>query len=249
MKKIISCLSVCLACCALFYIFYTPNTSKGNREIQRISSVYIHSDYPTAASIDAMEAASEYIVVGQYTAYDSSWNMARNPLTPEVEDTDHYTEGRLYRFQVDRVLRGELESDEILINLRYSETVTAVESNAVVDHDGRIVKAATQENTLSFVAHDPLFIEPELGVTYILFLSKNAETGHFYSAVEPFSIKDNQGMAVLQSNLIDHDDFTEQVSIDSQRVIEVKHDSVRIENFIGKATFGEIVEGINRSAP
>ena len=56
-------------------------------------------------------------------------------------------------------------------------------------------------------------------------------------------------MAVLQSNLIDHDDFTEQVSIDSQRVIEVKHDSVRIENFIGNATFGEIVEGIDRSAP
>lgn len=216
-----------------------PIQSPGVRTITQ------HLDYRIVDSLFEMVNGAQVIVVGEYTGLDSTWNMSRNPQNPQEESSEIYVEGLLYNFSVHEVLKGELDSDTILVNHRHSETKNLIESNAEIDSAGNIVKEATELNEIQFTFEDPLFIEPEETTVYILFLRENQRRGHYYGAAEPFSIKDAGGTAELQSNLIGHTGaFLQTATLESGQTINIATEIGAIEDTISGQTFEEVKEAI-----
>ena len=94
----------------------------------------------------------------------------------------------------------------------------------------------------------PLYIEPEFGVTYILFLKKDLYANKHYGAIEPFSIHfrpDNA--ASLKSNLIRNtSDFIEDIIVDGSRAIRVTYSAsgLSIDDEISGSPFEDMVKEI-----
>lgn len=100
-----------------------------------------------------MAEAADYIVVGQCAAYDASWNMARDPENPELESASVYIEGRIYRFEAENVLKGEMEDT---FSVCYEATVQV-----------------SMEAGDSVLAPDGDYVAPDIGETYLLFLTSD----------------------------------------------------------------------------
>ena len=206
-------------------------------------------DFPVALSISEMTENAQVVVIGKYSNYDSSWNMARNPSNISYEDSENFTEGHLYAFTVEEVLKGEVSELDILVNHRYSEILKIMESNAEVSNEGIILKEATKENELRLTVHDPLYISPELGVSYILFLMKDEVFGYYYGAIEPFSIIiSSDSTVVLRSNLINRThSFEESVVVNDNRTINVSISGASIEDNISNTSVDTVLQQIERS--
>lgn len=156
-------------------------------------------DMLTATDLENMVDGADYIVAGQYTGFDSTWNMSINAS----KDDQSYTEGRLYRFAVEEVLFGEIEEEEILVNQKFSATESVTKTNAVLNQAGEIIQPATESQTFNITVHYPLYIEPDLSMTYVLFLCKNTRAENYYGACEPFMVQVTPDETVqLKSNLI-----------------------------------------------
>lgn len=223
-------------------LYHNSVTDNAIAEITAISMSY---DYPVATNLSQMTDEADLIVIGKYVGLDSIWNMARDPDNVKNEDSENYVEGQLYSFVIDDVLKGDTVTDTILVNHRYSETVKSIESNAKINEEGIIVKAATKSNEITLKVLDPLFIEPDLNSTYILFLLKDQDFGNYYGAIEPFVIKITDEIAVLQSNLIDKaDNFVQPIDIDGSRTVEVIIDGVSIDDTISGKSFEDIKKAI-----
>jgi hypothetical protein len=199
----------------------------------------IHRDYPVANGLSEMVNSAELIVVGKYMGFESSWNMARNPGNISEEDSERYVEGHLYFFKIDEILKGNAEYDEILVNHKYSESIQATESNAVINEQGIIISEATETNEISFTFIDKLYIEPEIGATYVLFLKYDEDFDDYYGAAEPFIIKIDNDIAHLQSNLVDSEGEIEQEAIidGTDRTITVSQYSDHIDDQLSGTDF------------
>lgn len=241
-KRIGLYLSAIVLVACIFMIIFFWQRSAAEPPIRPLTSVYFHYDYPVADSLEQMSAESDLIVTGRYTGLDSTWNMARDPADMRKEDPENYVEGRLYRFDVQEVWKGELEEDTILVNHKYLSVMKKEESNAVVNEEGIILSEATQTREISMTVHNPLFIEPTQDDTYILFLKQDPNFGNYYGAIEPFSIKVTDGKTELQSNLIDRTTyFTEEIPIGDNRTVHATIDAgVSIEDTISNKTMDEI---------
>lgn len=223
----------------------TNPTEDETTSVPSIGSITRHLDYSIALGLSEMANGAEIIVIGEYTGLDSTWNMSRNPRNPDEESNKNYVEGLLYNFSVHEVLKGELDSDTILVNHRHSETKNMPISNAELDAAGVIVKEATEWNEVRLTLEDPLYIEPEENATYILFLQENKNRNHYYGAAEPFSIKVTDGVAALQSNLVGHTDaFTQTVTLDNGQTVDVTTEIGTIEDTISGQTLEEVTEAI-----
>lgn len=146
-------------------------------------TLHLSYDAPSYRSLEDLTANAEYIVTGTYTSFDGTWNMSRDPSDISREAADSYVEGRLYTFQVDSVIKGALSESRIQINLRHGEQVTFEEDDLFVT--------------------DPKYVEPELGQTYLLFLSKEHSQAFegYYGTAYPFAIRlEPDGMAQLVFN-------------------------------------------------
>lgn len=205
----------------IFAVVLLCHFSAPDNPVAEITSINISSDYPLAVNLSQMADAAEVVVMGKYSGFHSKWNMARDPENIKNEDSDHYVEGRLYNFVIDEVLKGDVDAKQIRINHRYFEVMKTVETNATVDKEGIIVKEATQTKEVAFKVNDPLFIEPDQNGTYILFLLRDPDFGNYYAAVEPFMIKIADGIAILQSNLINNTSGFKQSIREGSRAIEV----------------------------
>lgn len=233
-------LIVSISLIAVLVIAFVIHSAVSSDETSRAeSSISVGYDYPLSSDLQQMIDGAGYIVVGEYTGFDSSWNMARNPDNPkEEDDPENYTEGRLYNFTVERTLKGSIDDQSILVNHKYSETIWTTESDAVMDAEGNIVKPATETKDISFTVVSPMFIEPEYGCKYILFLCRGGDFGYYYASGEPFSIKITDGVAALQSNLLDRTgDFTQEFESDSKKY------SVIID--YGGITFNDEITGLS----
>lgn len=197
------------------------------------STLNLLYEIEVSAALSEMADASQVIVVGQYKGYDSSWNMARNPNNVLEEDSENYTEGHFYEFSIDEVLKGDVDEREILVNHRYSEIVKTTDPNT------------------EFTLIDPLYIAPEYGVSYILFLTKEEIFGNYYGSIEPFSIKiESDNTVTLNSNLIDSTgSFEDTVTLDDGRMITVLVSKGScIEDNISNNTLESIKQQIYSSA-
>lgn len=148
-------------------------------------TLHISNDAPSYNILESMTMDAEYIVTGTYTSFEGKWNMSRNPDDIRQEANDSYVEGRLYNFQIESVLKGDLSESNIRVNLRCKDQVS---------FDGD-----------SFFVTNPNYIEPELNQTYLLFLTKEQSPAFdgYYGTGTPFAIKlDDTGNARLEMNQI-----------------------------------------------
>lgn len=220
-------------------LFFTGCTTPNNNSIQ------IHYDYPVSLGAEEMAEMADFVVIGKYEKLEKTWNMRRdiNDVTKESE-TD-YVEGRLYRFAVSEVVKGDFMESSILVNHRYIERINLEKSDAVIDETGIIVKPATKTEIITLNVQDSLYIEPEMGETYMLFLSKDKNFGNYYGATEPFMVKIENDKAILQSNLIDKKgDFSSSVKASNGELIEVKIGAVSIKDTVTGMTLEELKAAI-----
>ena len=210
--------------------------SKSAQSNENTQYIGIHTDYPVATSLEDMQRASTYILVGHFNGEYETWNMARNPENLSEEDEKNRVEGRLYQFEVEEVLRGDVTEETVAVNLTYSKAIESIVSNAEIDEEGNITKEATESKTYNYTVQDPLFIEPSTSDTYILFLLKNSQQNNFYGAIEPFRIRLEGDKAVLETNLTSGKAAQETVTMEDGQVFVVNMDVPAIEDFIKNET-------------
>ncbi|WP_438350593.1 cardiolipin synthase [Paenibacillus sp. FA6] len=178
----------------------TPTTAAITKNDETIIT---HYDFPVASNLGEMTREAQFVVIGEYKNFDSKWNMLRDPNNVELEAKDSYMEGHLYNFEVNEILKGDLKDTSILVNHKYSTRMVYEENNEIINNEGLVVKEATSSKEYNFDNKDFLYIEPDIGSKYILFLNVDSDFGNYYGAIEPFSIKlDKNDTATLQSNLI-----------------------------------------------
>lgn len=198
--------------------FIYSNQSK-NLKVSSDETIVISEDYPVTEDLKKMIDESELIVMGEYKNFDSSWNMARDPEDNSKSDDEYYIEGRIFKFKVDKVLLGHAKEDIIDVNLRYSRDIEYSTS------DG---------NNIKFDYKNPLYMDPEIGKRYLLFLKKDL---YYYGAIEPFQIQiDKYNKAILKSNLIDikESDKKEIIKIDDKSLEIVSEAHEIKDNITGK---------------
>lgn len=208
MKKRILLLSIALPALVIAFIIYQNiNNKTTENNIAAISkndvTMVKHHDFPVARNLAEMTNNSQFVVIGEYKSLDSKWNMLRDPNNAKLESKDGYVEGHLYNFEVSKVLKGDIKDNNILVNHKYLTREVYDENDEIINNEGVIVKEATTSQKYNFDNKDVLYIEPDLGNEYILFLNENSNLGNYYGSIEPFSIKlDKNNNAILQSNLI-----------------------------------------------
>lgn len=208
-------------------------------------------DYAMAASVTSMAEQATYIVIGTYTALDSKWNMMRDPDNPSKESTEYYADGHLYKFSVEEVLKGSISETEILVNHEYSETFTFTESNAKIEN-GVITEDATWSVDHKVNIINDLYVAPEIGTRYILFLDNDL---YYYGSCEPFMIKLNGETAELCSNIfVDTEPAADNSSnlisttynVNGREII-VYSNLITAPDFVGEASMDYIIDEIHAS--
>ena len=174
-RSILFLLLIFVVASAIWYFFFYPNKIK----------LTIHTDAPAYSDMDTLVNDASYIVVGKYSSFDTTWNMARDPNDASKESPDSYIEGRLYTFEIESVLKGEIEEEDITINLCYASQWDLNEEDTVL-------------------VPDLNYTEPEFGTTYILFLEKEDSPSYqgYYGVGTPFAMKlKEDGFAEIDRNL------------------------------------------------
>lgn len=217
-----------------------PNAGTGSS----LGSVVRFIDIDTPESLEDMASLADIIAVGRFDGLDSVWNMARDQDDPAKEEKELYTEGRLYGFTVENTVKGAAPAGRILVNFRYSEAMTHVDSEAVTDKAGEIIRDGT-ESRYVFQAKDGLFIEPDFENTYILFLKYDPISGYYYGAAEPFMIRFVNGTAELLSNLIGTDgELRQTVEVNEFKTIDVVTRVCPIEDNVSGLSMEEVLQRI-----
>lgn len=204
------------------------------------ASIVISADYPVTSELDDMISEADMVVVGKYLNFDSKWNMARDPEDITKEDPENFVEGRLYQFKVDQVVKGADSSEIIKVNHRVSETLKVEESDAVIAANGTVKKSATWESSHEVVNQDPLYIAPNIGSKYMVFLKYDEMQNNYYGAIEPFSIKFNdEDIAELQSNIKNTSDhhFSSKKNINGKTIEITNHVESTIDDKISGLSF------------
>lgn len=178
-KIILTILSTFIIIVGSIYLFESNNqnnkkntTSANSTPIQKQNkNLLISHDFALTSDLSEMFEQSDVIVLGTYKNFDSSWNMARNSYDLNKEAKDHYIEGKLYNFSVDEVLAGDLQTNEIRINHRYSEIIDYEETSGdeIVSPKGILIKEPSKVTIHKLENKDPSFIEPEYNKQYIVF--------------------------------------------------------------------------------
>lgn len=225
-KKIIvliSTLIILLGAGITIYFSKTDDDTLIASSENEVNEIHISHDLLTATDLSDMINNSDLIVLGTYEGFDSTWNMARDPNDLSEESDEAYIEGKIYNFNVEEVLMGEVENSKIKINHSYSETLTVelTSGDEVVSPEGVLIKEPTSVEYREIENKDPTFIEPNFNDRYIVFLQKGEINNIYMRAIEPYLIKfDENETAILQSNLTnnDNDTLNNNITIDGKTI-------------------------------
>lgn len=206
----------------------TATTEKVPQEAT--SQINVSYDFPSASTIQEMASEADVVISGEYTSNEyEKWNMSRNPENPLKESSEKYTEGRLYKFKVESVLKGTLSDKEIKVNHRVAEMIKV-----------ELEEGKTQEVKVA----DPRFIEPTAGQKYLLFLKKDDKLNNYYGAIEPFSvIITNQDNVRVESNLVGKQDYTDKVHVSNGLYLETEEEGT--VDTISGSSLSELIEKID----
>jgi hypothetical protein len=164
----------------------------------------MHVDLAMANNLPAMIDQAPVIVLGEYQGMDRVENGARNPKNPALPSENTYHEVQVYKFQVDRVLKGELDQKNIEIGIAHKLQLQT--------NDGKKIE----------IIH-PLYTQPENNQKYILFLNHPDAYTHYHTfRFTPHSIKlDQKNIAhlvmpsmKLQKQRVETQDQIVHISID-----------------------------------
>lgn len=182
--------------------FIDKNTESLKSTTENINISY---DYKTAQNFTDMVRESDFIVLGVYEGFDSTWNLARDPEDLSKESKEEYIEGKIYNFKVEEVLSGDIKAENIKISHMYEETIVVEETSGdeEITPEGILVKEPTSVKYHDVKNINPAFIEPNFGEKYIVFLSKDEINELYMGAIEPYLINvDENGLVNVQSNLL-----------------------------------------------
>ncbi|MGX9808845.1 cardiolipin synthase (plasmid) [Exiguobacterium acetylicum] len=222
-----------------------PSSFKKEISEKTAQTILISKDFNSTSSLDKMVDNAEFIFVGEYEGLEEKWNMSG-----DTENENNYVEGHLYNFKVSEVLKGESD-DSIKINHRFSENlpVEVTSGDEVISEDGVLIQKPTSSKMYTVENKDPLYIKPETGKKYVVFLNKG-DTGNYYAAIEPYLIEiDEENKAVLKSNLIDLDtqDLTTTSKVGDQEVVLSNDIDQEIKDTISGQSFKNLKKEILES--
>jgi hypothetical protein len=150
---------------------------------EEIATISTSNDYSLANDLKEMTSRADVIVLGSYQGYLYSENGDRDMDDPSKESSDSYSETKVYAFEVDEVLKGDVPKN-IKVNLHYSWTEDDLRDE--------------EENPIKLTIKSQIFVEPKLSNKYVLFLNKAEFTDGYVSASLPFEIRiDEQNKAIL----------------------------------------------------
>lgn len=188
-------------------------------------TLHISYDTPSYGSLEDLTANADCIVIGTYTAFEGTWNMSRDPADISREATDSYVEGRLYRFQVSSVLKGEVSEDQITVNLWGGEQVTWGDD--------------------SFLVTDPSYVEPALDQTYLLFLTSEQSPAFdgYYGTGSTFAVRlEDSGIAQLEISR--YPDSETVITPSGKRLVIEVDTAAPAEDHISEMPVEEVLETI-----
>lgn len=241
---------VFLLAVGLLAIIYS-NSFKDNSS--KDVEVVVSHDLNVLGGLSDMVNNSDFIVLGSYTSFDTTWNMASNPNDPKNESNDKYVEGKLYNFKIDEVLKGDIKEDTIKINHRHSEIVDVevTSGDEVISQEGILIKPASKLKVHKVNNNYPLFIEPEFEGKYIVFLKKDQIDNIYLRPGEPYIIKvDENNIVSLQSKLINPEPNSFITKNEGEKNITIinEYDTNLIDNISGMNLnqILEEIEGTNK---
>ena len=205
---------------------------------RRPSVVYVSDDFDVTDTLTDLINKSDVIVVGKYISnvYDS-WNMARSMEDISKEDRYHYSEGHLYKFDVEQVLKGKVEQI-ITINIPYKRNGYINTSSGNISEQG-----LTDDKILLKEIHsiDPLYIKPDVEKKYVLFLSYDSFFDYYYGSTEPYRIIiDDDNNLSIESNLLSDSTIGDVIEYDKEKFV-IYHNNTRISDFISDVNLNELV--------
>lgn len=88
-KYIILAVSLCIVIFGISILYKQQKVDKSNYE------QLIQNDYAIAQSLEQLKEVSDVIVKGKYTKFIDTWNMSRDPVDIQKEDSEYYIEGKI----------------------------------------------------------------------------------------------------------------------------------------------------------
>ena len=212
------------------FLFSNENESQGKEEPVTVTK---NVDIYTATNLSDIINESSIVVKGKYSELIGTENMFRNPENLSEGDSDHYVEGRIYQFDISEVLHGVVYEESIPVIMHYSEEVNV----------------EVEERDISEVVEviNPLFVEPEFGQEYILFLNYSNDVDSFFGPVEPYALLVNEENLENISPLFNEPENTIQpFQTDEGDVIEVYTPLSNIEEDpFNSMTLEQLIDAIN----
>ncbi|MBA4601660.1 hypothetical protein [Thermoactinomyces mirandus] len=164
----------------------------------------MHVDLSFAGSLHSMIDRAPLIVFGEYQGINRLENGARNPINPSLPAKNTYHEVEVYDFDVIKILKGELEQDNIQVGMAHKLQLQINDRKKIeINH--------------------PLYIKPQEEKKYILFLNyPDPYTNYYTFPFTPHSIQfDHRNVARLlipplgdQQQEIQSHDQTYKITID-----------------------------------
>ena len=182
--------------------------------IDNTATIRTEFDRELAYSTDDLINSSDYIVEGYFkNSQPIEWNMARNTSNIQEEDKNNYIKGHVYDFKIKKVIRGNIEEENIPINLTYSYQFNTQSNNDII--------------------LDEFYEKPETEKEVVLFLKKDADLyGYYYPATNPYKyVATKSGYKIsLPKQIKNSYNFINETFSFNGLKVEFKNDSLNLIN-------------------
>jgi len=181
---------------------------------ERVHIITSRGEFLPISDLDIIIEQAEVVVIGSFTKFVTSFNSDRRIDDSTLPSSGRHSEGRVYSFQVDEVLKGDISQNEIspnvinIIRLHF-ERMQGYLDNAVID-GGWVIEPPTEFDPYSIDVIYHSWMESVMGETVMLFL-RFTDTAHYVEGIgptyaswnEPWKVAfDPNGVAELRSNLL-----------------------------------------------
>ena len=164
MKRIYNCLIIALIASGIIYGI----VSAGNK-----TQHVVINDYASCTDLQQMQERAQFIVEGHFMPSTGTWNMARDDFDNSKESQKYYTEGILYPFNVENVLKGDVP-----------DTLTIIQRHT--------------DNYSGKTTVDGYYFDIDCSNKYIVFLYYNEEFDHYYAGFVPWAIRVENEIVYLE---------------------------------------------------
>lgn len=252
-KRISVIIATAIILCGIIIAMYFSNVN--NTEAVPAhngpSAIVVANDMLTATNLSDMVDNSDLVVLGTYEEFDSTWNLARNPNDISKASDEEYIEGKVYNFNIEEVLMGDIEESKIKISHTYSNNITVefTSGDEEVSPEGILVKEPTTVEYFEVENLDPTFISPTFNEKHIVFLQDDIVDNIYMGALEPYLIKfDNNNNAVLLSNLTNdnHEDLKNIVEVNGKNIAITNEVDLDFDDTITGKDLNEIKDEIEK---